>query len=127
VTWRISSEGQDLIRFTTTLTAPDEQTTRISLAIDDWQTYTPLYDSRDRAAPPTPWNPYPVLAPPLRPGFSEAISAMLEQRLFNLGRVHAGKTGGAPGESFIHGKCWRLRERVAEGEHFSIPDPRNRQ
>jgi Zn-dependent protease with chaperone function len=127
VTWRIGSEGQDLIRFTATLTAPDEQTTRISLAIDDWQTYTPLYDSRDMAAPPTPWNPYPVLAPPLRQGFSEAISAMLERRLFNMGRVHAGKTGGAPGESLILGKCWRLRERVAEGEHFSIHDPRNRQ
>jgi hypothetical protein len=126
VTWRISSEGQDLIRFTATLTAVDEQTTRVSLAIDDSQTYTPVYDSRDMSAPPNPWNPYPVLAPPLRPGFSEAISAMLEQRLYDMRRVHAGKTWGAPGEGAIAGKCVNLRARVARGEHFSIHDPRDR-
>ncbi len=54
VIWRISSEGVNLVRFTATLTALDEQTTRVSLAIDDWQTYTPLYDSRDMKAAPVP-------------------------------------------------------------------------
>ena len=126
VTWLISSEGQDLIRFTATLAAVDEQSTRVSLAIDDWQTYTPLYDSRDMAAPPKPWNPDPVLSPPLRPAFSEAISAKLEQRLFDRELVHNGRTLGGPGESLIAGKCERLRERVQRVEKFSIHDPRDR-
>ncbi len=126
VIWRISSEGQDLIRFTATLTALDQGSTRVSLAIDDWQAYTPMYDSRNMQAPPEPWNPYPVLTPPLRPGFSEAISAMLEERLFDAGRVHYGKSWG-PGEGAVAGKCSRLRERVASGEQFSIHDPRDRQ
>ncbi len=51
---------------------------------------------------------------------------MLEQRLYNMRHVHAGKTWGGPGESLIAGKCWGLRERVARGEKFSIHDPRDR-
>lgn len=131
VAWSITSEGEERVRFTATLEPLGAQATRVSLAVDDRQQHTRIYDAdkkdasgviiKDYVGEPVVFHP--ALATPLRTTFSEAMSAMLEERLFHADRVW---NDGAwqPGDGMTAGFCMNQRDRLQmSSEHFSIHDP----
>ena len=123
VTWRITSEGEERIRFTAELTADGAEATRVKLYVSDRQPRKTVCEG-DRSGRSEPVVFRPALSAPLRPAFSEALAAMLEDRLFRIGRVH---NGGAylPGDGMTAGMCLNQRDRLVIGsEHFSIHDRR---
>ena len=135
VVWSITSEGEERVRFTATLEPVDAQTTRVSL-IDsiDRQPVGRLFDGdkkdetgrivEDRIGEPVVYHP--ALPPPLRPAFAEAMSAMLEQRLFDFHRIHD-EGAYQPGEGMTGGFCGSQYDRLRmQSRLASIHDPADR-
>ena len=121
MTWRITSEGEERIRFTAELTADGAEATRVKLYVSDRQPRKTVYEG-DRSGRSEPVVFRPALSAPLRPGFSEALAAMLEDRPFRIERVH---NGGAylPGDGITPWMRPNQRDRLVRGsERFSIHD-----
>jgi Zn-dependent protease with chaperone function len=121
VTWSITSDTVEQVRFTAKLIADGPKATRVSLVIDDNEKKTPLFDSSKPGAPPDPVAMRPALAPPLRPHFAEAINALLEGRTYDAMRYDPPSAYG-PGAGLTAGICASQRNRMVQGEHFSIHD-----
>ena len=121
VAWSITSETVEQFRITATLAADGPHATRVRLDIADFETMTPVSDSRFPQAPAFAVAMRPALAPPLRPYVAEAVSAMMQGRPFQPSLVVAGPAAGE-GERTTAGICESQRGRLARGEHFSIHD-----
>jgi Zn-dependent protease with chaperone function len=87
VTWSITSETVEQIRFTATLAADGPDATRVTLAIADSEKTLLWSEAHRPDLAPYPVAMRPALMPPLRPYFVEAITALLEQRPYDPKRV----------------------------------------
>jgi Zn-dependent protease with chaperone function len=121
VTWSITTETVEQIRLTATIAADGPETTRVSLAIVDFEKTVPVSDSRTPNEPPSPVMMRPALSPPLRPFFAEAINAMLEGRSFQTSRVNSPPVLD-PGPRTTADICVSQRSRLGYGSRFSIHD-----
>jgi Zn-dependent protease with chaperone function len=123
VSWRITSEGEERIRYTLTLSPDGEDATRAALDISDRQPRFEYLEAREDGGGRSSAVFRPALDAPLRPAFVEAINAMLEERLFRYGRQW-NQNDWLPGDSTTAGLCDNQRNRLMmSGERFSIHDP----
>ena len=123
VSWRITSEGEERIRYTVTLSPDGEHATRVALDISDRQPRFEYLEAREDGGGRSSAVFRPALDAPLRPAFVEAINAMLEERLFRYGRQW-NRDDWLPGDSTTAGLCDNQRNRLMmSGERFSIHDP----
>jgi Zn-dependent protease with chaperone function len=123
VSWRITSEGEERIRYTVTLSPDGEDATRVALDITDRQPRFEYLEARENGGGRSSAVFRPALDAPLRPAFVEAINAMLEDRLFRYGRQW-NQNDWLPGDSTTSGLCDNQRNRLRmSGERFSIRDP----
>jgi hypothetical protein len=123
VSWRITSEGEERIRYTVTLSPDGEDATRAALDISDRQPRFEYLEAREDGGGRSSAVFRPALDAPLRPAFVEAINAMLEERLFRYGRQW-NQNDWLPGDSTTAGLCDNQRNRLMmSGERFSIHDP----
>jgi Zn-dependent protease with chaperone function len=137
VSWRITSEGEERIRYTVTLSPDGEDATRVALDISDRQPRFEFLEAREEGGGREGTEDdgaqqerrrssavfRPALDAPLRPAFVEAINAILEERLFRYGRQW-NQDDWLPGDSTTAGLCDNQRNRLMmSGERFSIHDP----
>ncbi len=125
VTWSITSETVEQVRFTATLTADGPDATHVTLAIADREKTVQMLNASRPSAPSYPVAMQPALKPPLRPYFAEAMNAMLDGRAFEASRV----TQPVPldeGASDTANLCAFQRNELATGLHYSIHDTRGR-
>jgi len=123
VSWRITSEGEERIRYTVTLSADGVDATRVALEISDRQPRFEYLEAREEGGGRSSAVFRPALDPPLRPAFVEAINAMLEERLFRYGRQW-NQNDWLPGDNMTSGLCDNQRDHSrTNGQHFSIHDP----
>jgi hypothetical protein len=123
VSWRITSEGEERIRYTVTLSPDGEDATRVAVDISDRQPRFEYLEARADEGGRSSAVFRPALDAPLRPAFVEAINAMLEERLFRYGRQW-NQDDWLPGDSTTAGLCDNQRNRLMmSGERFSIHDP----
>ncbi len=119
VTWSITSETIEQMRLTATLTADGPDTTGVTLAIADFEKTVQVSDGSKPTDPSFSVAKPPVLAPPLRPYFAEALNAMLEGRSFQTSRVIP-PSALDPGAKMTAEVCDSHRSRLVRGERFSI-------
>jgi Zn-dependent protease with chaperone function len=124
VTWSITSETVEQIRFTATLTADGADATRVTLSIEDFEETFQLSEAADPDKPSYPVAKRPALRPPLRPYFAEAMNAMLESRSFRASRVIDPAFMQDDGPKVTSEICASQQSRLVRGEHFSIHDKR---
>jgi Zn-dependent protease with chaperone function len=121
VTWSITSETVEQIRFTATLAADGPNATQVTLAIDDAEKKQ-MWTMANRPDVPPWWvKMRPALMPPLRPYFAEAMTALLEDRPFNARRV-AGPAEIDESTRSTGEVCSAHRTQLVNGRHFSIHD-----
>jgi Zn-dependent protease with chaperone function len=120
VTWHVTSEGQERIRFVATLDPDGDAATHVTLGVLDLQSAVMAVDGANPQAPPFRWVTRPALATPLRPAFAEAAAAMLEDRLFRIGNVErGGRNSGL--DSISGGACSNQRlDFEASGQPFGF-------
>jgi Zn-dependent protease with chaperone function len=121
VTWSITSETVEQIRFTATPAAEGPDATRVTIVIADFEPKTPWTDADKPGAPPYKVAMRPALMTPLRPYFAEAVNAMLEERRFETRRVVPPSVLDE-GTQSTRDVCASQRNQLVTGRHLSIHD-----
>jgi Zn-dependent protease with chaperone function len=121
VTWSITSETVEQIRFTATLAADGPDATRVTLGIADFEKTTSWAEAGKPEVAPYQVAMRPALMPPLRPYFAEAVTAMLEQRPFERHRVVPPSVLDE-GTRWTGNVCGSQRTQLEAGRHLSIHD-----
>jgi len=107
VTWHVTSSGEDVVEFTAALTAISETQTKVEVKMPADPAGGEVYDG-DK------FYRRPAFNQPLRPAVEEQVSAILENRPFDIDRV-------GPGRDSV---CNVQRSGLETGERFRVDDPR---
>ena len=83
VTWRVTSSGHEMVRFTAKLTPVSESRTKVEVAISSGPGGEEAYSGKQ-------FYRRPAFNQPLRPAVEEQIAALLESRAYDSSRVPRG-------------------------------------
>lgn len=110
ITWRVSSSGREVLRFTVRLAAEGDGT-HAQIEVPAEPKGGEMYDGSQ-------FYPRPALHQPLRPALQELIDAAMEQRPFDVMRIPAEKRG-----SPNNGPCQVQRAGLENGTaRFGLDD-----
>ncbi|WP_336979363.1 hypothetical protein [Altererythrobacter fulvus] len=110
ITWRVSSSGREVLRFTVRLTAEGDGT-RAQIEVPAEAKGGEMYDGSQ-------FYPRPALHQPLRPAVQELIDAAMEQRPFDVMRIPDDKRS-SPND----GPCEVQRAGLEQGSsRFGLDD-----
>ena len=106
ITWRVTSSGRPVARFTVRL-APEGQGTRTTIEVPEAPEGGEIYDGNKQL-------PRPALQQPLRPAVQELIDAAMEQRAFDVMRM--------PEPRNMDGVCSLQKGGLQHGRPFAVDD-----
>lgn len=107
ITWRVTSSGREVLRFTVRLTAEGDGT-RAAIEVPADPNGGEMYDG-DKT------YPRPAVNQPLRPAVQELIDAAMEQRPYDIARL--------PGRTNADGVCNVQRAGLESGSvRFTVDD-----
>ncbi|KPL68961.1 hypothetical protein SZ64_13140 [Erythrobacter sp. SG61-1L] len=110
ITWRVSSSGREVLRFTVRLTAEGEGT-RAQIEVPAEAKGGEMYDGSQ-------FYPRPAVHQPLRPAVQELIDAAMEKRPYDVMRIPDGQRSSAN-----DGPCKVQRAGLESGSaRFGIDD-----
>jgi hypothetical protein len=122
VTWHITSEGEQQLSFTATLTPVTEKETQIDISVSKDASGKEAYNGSS-------FYPRPAVFQPIRPAVAELIASTLEGRKFEVGNVaqavvdRGDGTFGPPANGGDNSVCQVQRAGLESGSvHFSIHD-----
>ena len=122
VTWHITSEGEEQLSFTATLTPVGEKETQIDISVSKDANGKEAYSGSN-------FYPRPAVFQPIRPAVAELIASTLQARKFDVDNVtravvdHGDGTFGPPKNAGDNSVCQVQRAGLESGSvHFSIHD-----
>lgn len=122
VTWHITSEGEEQLSFTATLTPVGEKETQIDISVSKDANGKEAYSGSN-------FYPRPAVFQPIRPAVAELIGSTFQARKFDVDNVtqavvdHGDGTFGPPSDRGDNGVCQVQRAGLESGSiHFSIHD-----
>jgi hypothetical protein len=122
VTWHITSEGEEQLSFTATLTPVSEKETQIDISVSKDPKGGEAYSGNN-------FYPHPAVFQPIRPAIAELIASTLQARKFDVDKVarpvvdRGGGTFGPPRDAGDNNVCQAQRGGLESGSvHFSVHD-----
>ncbi|MEO8373892.1 MAG: hypothetical protein ABI471_01615 [Sphingomonas bacterium] len=121
VTWHITSEGEEQLSFTATLTPVSEKETQIDISVSKDANGKEAYRGSN-------FYPRPAVFQPIRPAVAELIASTLQARKFDVDNVtqavvdHGDGTFGPPSGGGDNGVCQVQRGSLEAGIHLGIHD-----
>ena len=107
ITWRVRSDGQEMLNFTAVLTPVTATKTKVDISVSKERGGAEAYDGAQ-------FYRRPALQQPVRPAIAEQVAALLQGRPYNVKNV-------PPGEKDT--VCLVQRAGLETGTRFSVNDP----
>lgn len=111
ITWKVTSSGQPVARFTVTLAA-EEQGTRATITLPPGRSGGEIYDGNQHYT-------RPALHQPLRPAVQELVDAAMEGRDYDVSRLRGLLTAEQKANDDI---CSLQRAGLEHGHRFAVDD-----